>query len=979
MHKFVPPDSDDNSSVQSSPWQRDHCWKQTTPRKHISAEMTLYFLRPAGSVLSAHLHKTARVCRRRPYFRITDLEDSTDAKPLATQDHQASPNDCPQDTTKLQDSKDERDVVDAGKPIENVSKDNIKDLNDQDEDIPKETHGDETPTKCVSIKVEKMETSTTEDADKSLEKSRRHSESMDFIDVETIKNEPFETQAKTSARPRFLVRRTKPRNTKCAKRRQLHDVLQLLIDRIPKDSNPATARGSGSMNHLTTATSRMSDAHNHQQHVSPRKRILRELEKVSLEDSQSMKRSRSKTNSSNHSYGVGTPPTVASRSPPNNIYSKSSAGSTVSNGNSTTNGSHLPAPIVQQPSRPISSYSITSLLGHNSSSSSSSNPSTFPQISSSISAQTPHPTESDYHRKTPSSPKSPAPNMHNHHHSFQPHSQAHSKPSSQAQHQPQPISAFSSAPRKKASPSSCLSPVISQNFARSPSLNSPINYGGRSRSPDLSPSPEQIYSRYRQAPYSIPSTTASSPNSSHYHHPYLTASRSSPSSGALSPPSASDATTTQHRYRYGSPAYSPQHQSQPLPPPAPSQSNNNNSSPVSFSPRYPQMSPQNYPPAKQQHLVTSPPYTSSSSATLAPRVRDTSPNGMPSRSDLSRESTASSSYSGSNAGNGTPRTVPKKSAALRNAYTSPASSPSHGDSNRNGDYMRASAKEDAMRKAMDANAAARPRSPTPAELQRHYEKELAHMHSLAAGGASLAELEAANANLIRAGLVPSSLQQHQHQQQAAAAAAAAAMAANMYRGMYMMPPSAAAAAAAGFLQPVYYPSMAFPGGAYRSPAWMHQPHQSPYAAAMQQHPHSRFAANPLLAAAAAYQQQQQHGGAGIVVPPPLTQQTSPSSHQQAQHSGSGVDHHALQQHQQQQLASNLHHHLAWPGSGTMARTAASMHGGGAQLGNDEPVSLVKNEPSSGKIGFYLKKIVNCQLINSFLCFFADVPLNLSKH
>lgn len=881
----------------------------------------------------------------------------------------------------MEDNVDGKDEVDSK---ETDAKDTDVVVKEQKGDIPEEINDNETTDKCKVIKVEQMDVSTIEDTEdstssqKSLDKNHPLSDSMDFIDVETIKNECSAPKAKPTPRNRLLVRRITPRNPKCAKRRPLNDVLQLLIDRIPKDSSPVAARGSSSsssVNHLTAASSRMSDAHNHHQHVSPRKRILRELEKVSLEDSQSMKRSRSKNNCSNHSYGARTSPVVASRSPPNNNYSKtSSTSNSVGNGNSTANGTHLPAPIVPQASRPISSYSITSLLGHNSSSSSNNNhSSTFPHISSSIAAHATHLTESDFHRKTPSSPKSPAPNIHhNHHHGFQQLSQAHhSKPSPQSQQQP--ASAFSSASRKKSSPSSSMSPVIGQNYARSPSLNSPINYGGRSRSPDLSPSPEQIYSRYRQTPYSIPSTTASSPNSSIYHHPYLTASRSSPSSGALSPPSASDATTAQDRYRYGSPTYSPQYQPQPRPPPPPqSNNNNNNSSPISYSPRYPQsssstnysqMSPQNYPPAKP-NLITSPPYTTSAStASLTPRPRDTSPNGMPSRSDLSRESTASSSYGGSNAGNGTPRTVPKKSAALRNAYTSPASSPSHGDSNRNGDYMRTSAKDDAMRKSMDATSnASRPRSPTAAELQRHYEKELAHMHSLAAGGGgvSLADLEAANANLIRAGLVPSSLQQHQHQQQAAAAAAAAAMATNMYRGMYMMPPSAgqmsaAAAAAAGFLQPVYYPSMAFPGGAYRGPAWMHHPHQqSPYAAL--QHPHSRFAANPLLAAAAAYQQQQ-HAVGGVL--PSTALQTSPSSHHpaQLQSGGGAADHHGGHM-QQQTLASHMHHHLAWGGTATAtaadeasAAPTNSMHGVTQLSNSDEPVSLVKNEPSSGE-SFY---------------------------
>lgn len=39
MHTF----SDDNSSVQSSPWQRDHSSKQPCPRKNISSEMNFYY------------------------------------------------------------------------------------------------------------------------------------------------------------------------------------------------------------------------------------------------------------------------------------------------------------------------------------------------------------------------------------------------------------------------------------------------------------------------------------------------------------------------------------------------------------------------------------------------------------------------------------------------------------------------------------------------------------------------------------------------------------------------------------------------------------------------------------------------------------------------------------------------------------------------------------------------------------------------
>ncbi|GLV40174.1 Hairless [Carabus blaptoides fortunei] len=43
--------SDDNSSVQSSPWQRDHTWKQTTPQRNASSHLSFcYMRRPRGGV-----------------------------------------------------------------------------------------------------------------------------------------------------------------------------------------------------------------------------------------------------------------------------------------------------------------------------------------------------------------------------------------------------------------------------------------------------------------------------------------------------------------------------------------------------------------------------------------------------------------------------------------------------------------------------------------------------------------------------------------------------------------------------------------------------------------------------------------------------------------------------------------------------------------------------------------------------------------
>ncbi|PSN40601.1 hypothetical protein C0J52_10359 [Blattella germanica] len=62
--------SDDNSSVQSSPWQRDHCWKQSNPRHNISKEMT-FIMQPLRHMLyirNLHLFsQTIRRKRRCPY------------------------------------------------------------------------------------------------------------------------------------------------------------------------------------------------------------------------------------------------------------------------------------------------------------------------------------------------------------------------------------------------------------------------------------------------------------------------------------------------------------------------------------------------------------------------------------------------------------------------------------------------------------------------------------------------------------------------------------------------------------------------------------------------------------------------------------------------------------------------------------------------------------------------------------------------
>ncbi|KAL1110312.1 hypothetical protein AAG570_007845 [Ranatra chinensis] len=58
--------SDDNSSIQSSPWQRDHCWKQTTPRQNISQELEFNMVRPSCLRKLRYTSQAVRAKRRKP-------------------------------------------------------------------------------------------------------------------------------------------------------------------------------------------------------------------------------------------------------------------------------------------------------------------------------------------------------------------------------------------------------------------------------------------------------------------------------------------------------------------------------------------------------------------------------------------------------------------------------------------------------------------------------------------------------------------------------------------------------------------------------------------------------------------------------------------------------------------------------------------------------------------------------------------------
>lgn len=764
--------------MQSSPWQRDHCWKQATPRKNVSSEMTMYYSRPRGSRLSPKCYKTARIRLRRPYLLATDvvvLEPKPSGIPVKRGINDASVKHEPVNLNVKEETTD--DFIDVEHKI-NGSPDSVK----------------QEPTDYID--VESNDGGTGDDGDEV--DGTQHSKDVIPITASKLTNG----------------------SSKLQNRPKLNEILQKLNARVAETvtQRPMVVGASALVNH-----SGRIDLHNHQlqQHVSPRKRILRDMEKVSLDDHQStMKRSRAKAGNNGHGHVLSppTPTPTPSITTSNHTQHTSSAmsgcgatqqinfpsNSTLSNNNKVLNGIHnegvsLPPPVTQATSRPISSYSITSLLSHNNNN------------NNSIKSETNTTKDVIDHQRTTHlcSPKSPP--------SFHPSTSKSS-------------SAFSSNNKKKSPTysggSSSLSPIInhSQHNAAniqshynggSSSLGSPVNYG-RSRSPDLSPSPDQAYTRYRQAPYGLSQSqsSVSSPTSSAIFHPYLPtlSSRASPS-GALSPPSAA---AEAHRYRYGS----PNHQ-QYVSGGGAAGSQQSSGSPYSrYSPSaYSQISPQHY---SSKSTVNSNVYNLNSST----KGRDSSPNGgVPHRSnaDPLRDPTTSSSYGGGSSNAASTRTVPKKTAALRQSYGSPVSSPSVIDSRNSENYYKSLAtqsNEQLSRKyaggGNESTNLSRSRSPT--ELQRHYEKEY-RMHNsnasvLGAAAAGLSETDANSSSMIRPAQIPSL----QHTPP------------SMY---YMYHPQPAASAA------VYYQSLAYAANAanvFRNPMWLQYPSVHP----------SRLG-NPLLA------------------------------------------------------------------------------------------------------------------------------------
>lgn len=215
------------------------------------------------------------------------------------------------------------------------------------------------------------------------------------------------------------------------------------------------------------------------QHVSPRKRILRELEKVTLEDT---KRSR-------------VPKSITTNGTSNITHL---ATGVASNGSLTKNNEKPPA----SSSRPISSYSITSLLAHNNTSSSSQNDSSTSQHHNRL--HSPEQKQKSPHMQSPI--QSPSPE---HQHAFHKYRPMTTTPTSQSMPPASSSSPYNSSyhspsyMRGSPSPSDALNSRLrtTGNFQQSPShhyagtSSSPSNYLPTQRDSSLSPNVEKTSSR----------------------------------------------------------------------------------------------------------------------------------------------------------------------------------------------------------------------------------------------------------------------------------------------------------------------------------------------------------------------------------------------------------------------------------------------------------------------------------------------------
>lgn len=270
--------------------------------------MCLYFYRPSALVLSQKSRAVAKLKRRRPY----DCKNSTDE----TVDHVKRPNgksnnnplaassddtirikteQCEEPIKSEQNVISESNVESEQSTNENVNADKVDDKINDKIDVKRETDDDTVDSIDNSI--------SGADESNNLGKNGNGNEPEPMIVDECSPSLPSKASPKN---PNDVVMRS--RSITILKRSDLKSILQKLMDRAEEQPlnmvSTKTGPGaslSGTGNYISansSVLSRNNDLYYQQQHVSPRKRILREFEKVSLEDStaNSTKRSRSKGN-----------------------------------------------------------------------------------------------------------------------------------------------------------------------------------------------------------------------------------------------------------------------------------------------------------------------------------------------------------------------------------------------------------------------------------------------------------------------------------------------------------------------------------------------------------------------------------------------------------------------------------------------------------------------------------------------------------
>ncbi|XP_049878155.1 uncharacterized protein LOC126375269 [Pectinophora gossypiella] len=261
--------SDDNSSIQSSPWQRDHCWKQTAPRRNLSKELAMYYCRPA-TLHTTVIAAASRQKRRRPY-----------------------------DTSHL-------DLVPNGlrRPLTNGI-------------CEKKRNGDTQSPGEDAVDGASTEAKSKSDDDRWADYDREKYYHMKL-------KKPYQYHKLR------VYKKTRP----ALRRKELTRTIDKLRERIASLPVPVNAK--------------LANCRQEHMMVSPRKRILRELERVSLEDQSMKRRAKTVPTLSTASYPPSPGPSHATKPPVDTPFRPH-------NGVATTRKE-------QTVSKNVSSYSIHSLL-----------------------------------------------------------------------------------------------------------------------------------------------------------------------------------------------------------------------------------------------------------------------------------------------------------------------------------------------------------------------------------------------------------------------------------------------------------------------------------------------------------------------------------------------------------------------------------------------------------------------------------------